>query len=509
MLLGLHGFRPAAWPAAILLFSLVFFALVLALPPPAQSHTTNQSKALQKAGLCQKRLLASPKAKKYRHQWEKCIRLYDRFLGQKGSLRAKQEGYFQSIRLHLGLAQYSGRGADLEKAARQVREFQRRYPKNRLSDRLEAELGRIRGHFPSHRSPAPAKVRDIRHWSHSDYTRVVFDLSSAVSYQDNRRFNPDLLVIDLKNTRLNEHTPQSFAVKDGVLHRIRTIQHTPDTVRALLELEGVSKHRIVFLSDPDRMVVDLFGRNGKTTKTLPPEREEVKRIVIDPGHGGKDPGALGRGGLAEKDVVLDIALRLRKLIEANLGKEVLMTREKDVFIPLKERTQFANEKGADLFISIHVNSAPTRRARGVEVYTLGQATDSGALATAARENSLSEESLKNLDGAVRSMLADLSVSRRLDQSLELAHATHRSLLKHAGSRYDLVGLGVKQAPFYVLMNAGMPSILAEVSFISHPVEGKRLASKTYREKIAFSLYRGIEAYLFKTHQTAKVGNLTP
>jgi N-acetylmuramoyl-L-alanine amidase len=184
-----------------------------------------------------------------------------------------------------------------------------------------------------------------------------------------------------------------------------------------------------------------------------------------------------------------------------------MTRDRDVYIPLEERTQLANGKRADLFISIHANASPNRKARGVEIYTLGQATDSSALATAARENSTQEEALKNLDGVIKMMLTDLSILRRFDYSLEFADTTRQAFVKNLGAAYDVTDLGVKQAPFYVLMNAGMPSILAEISFISNPVEEKRLASRSYKEKIAHSLFLGVREYILKNDQSARVQGL--
>jgi N-acetylmuramoyl-L-alanine amidase len=218
----------------------------------------------------------------------------------------------------------------------------------------------------------------------------------------------------------------------------------------------------------------------------------INTIVIDPGHGGKDPGAIGKSGLMEKDVVLDIALKLRNLLEKQLSKRVILTRESDVFIPLDERTLIANAKKADLFISIHTNSSPKKKTRGVEIYLVGQSTDRTAMATAARENSASERAMSDLEV----ILNDLLENTKIDESLELAHTTRRSFLKTVGAHYNhTVDLGVKRAPFYVLINANMPSILAEVAFISNPTEEQRLSNETYRQRIAEALFEGIRDYI--------------
>jgi N-acetylmuramoyl-L-alanine amidase len=213
-------------------------------------------------------------------------------------------------------------------------------------------------------------------------------------------------------------------------------------------------------------------------------------VVIDPGHGGKDPGAIGGKGLQEKEVVLDIGHRLRKLLEQQ-GHRVLMTRRGDTFISLDDRARIANREAADLYISIHANSNPKRNVEGVEIYLLGRATDAAARETAARENGGDEVQLNDLE----QIFNDMALDYRINHSISLAHQTRDAFVRTVGKRYRVVDLGVKRAPFYVLMKSSMPSILAEVSFISNPQEEARLRQRAYRQHVAEALYEGIRRYL--------------
>lgn len=219
---------------------------------------------------------------------------------------------------------------------------------------------------------------------------------------------------------------------------------------------------------------------------------EIKTIVIDPGHGGKDPGATSKSGLKEKEVVLDISRRLKKLIQKRLKKKVIMTRNRDIFIRLKKRTQIANENNADLFISVHVNSSPLRHTKGIEIYLLGRASDKGAIATAARENAASKEEAFDFQEMI---LNDLEREFMMNASLELAHFTNDAIVKNLISKYPTPALGVKKAPFFVLAHTNMPAILAEISFLSNRTEEKRLRSKSYRQRVAESLFKGVEGYI--------------
>jgi N-acetylmuramoyl-L-alanine amidase len=216
----------------------------------------------------------------------------------------------------------------------------------------------------------------------------------------------------------------------------------------------------------------------------------VSRIVIDPGHGGHDPGARVKG-LAEADLVLDVALRLERLLAAQPGVEVVLTRRTDVFIPLEERTAIANREDADLFLSIHANASRNRKASGVETYFLNFASNRDAEAVAARENAASGRAMHSLPDIVKA----ITLNNKLDESRDFATMVQRSMIERLRPAHKAVrDLGVKQAPFVVLIGAGMPSVLAEISFVTNPQEGRLLKSGNYRQRIAEALFQGIAAY---------------
>lgn len=218
---------------------------------------------------------------------------------------------------------------------------------------------------------------------------------------------------------------------------------------------------------------------------------KIRRVVLDPGHGGHDQGTAGKGGLKEKDLVLDIARRLGALIEKNLGAEVIYTRSDDRFIPLEQRTRIANQSRADLFLSIHANSSPARSVSGVETYYLSFTTSKTALETAARENASAESSVFEL----RDLLQKIALKEKVDESREFATAINSALYKvwYTPST-NVRNRGVKKAPFVVLIGANMPSILAEIGFLSNARDESQLRRSDLRQRIAEGLLRGIREY---------------
>jgi len=235
---------------------------------------------------------------------------------------------------------------------------------------------------------------------------------------------------------------------------------------------------------------------------------KINRIVIDAGHGGHDSGTLSTGGLEEKDVVLDVALRLGALLRQRLGAEVIYTRSDDTFIPLETRTAIANQAQADLFISIHANSSPDADARGVEVYYLNFTSSADALEVAARENASSDESIHQLSDLVKK----IALQDKINESREFASDVDESL--YAGLSQGNPGLkdrGVKKAPFVVLIGANMPSILAEISFLTNPDDARELREPQYRQRIAESLYRGVARYVSSLNgvRLAQAGSRPP
>ena len=221
-----------------------------------------------------------------------------------------------------------------------------------------------------------------------------------------------------------------------------------------------------------------------------PNVGKVQTVVLDPGHGGHDTGTIGSNGLLEKDLVLDVAKRLGKLLESRLGAEVVYTRQDDTFIPLETRTAIANRERADLFISIHANSSHDSDARGVETYYLNFTSSPEALEVAARENAVSEKSIHELQDLVKK----IALKEKIEESREFAANVQQSLFTTLAGR-GVRNRGVKKAPFIVLIGANMPSILAEISFVSNPTDAKRLKTSDYRQKIAEALYRGVAKYV--------------
>jgi N-acetylmuramoyl-L-alanine amidase len=216
----------------------------------------------------------------------------------------------------------------------------------------------------------------------------------------------------------------------------------------------------------------------------------VSRIVIDPGHGGQDPGAVGRG-ITEASLVLDVALRLEKLLAKVPAVEVILTRRTDEYLPLQERTAIANREGADLFLSIHANASNNTRARGVETYFLNFATNASAAAIAARENAASGQAM----GALPDYVKAIALTNKLAESRDFATFVQRAMIQRlTPANKDVKDLGVRQAPFVVLIGAAMPSVLAEISFVTNAQEAKLLRGTTYRQRIAEALFDAIRKY---------------
>jgi N-acetylmuramoyl-L-alanine amidase len=346
--------------------------------------------------------------------------------------------------------------------------------------------------------PGKIEVKNIRYWSTPDYIRVVIDLSEPVEFSKNRILNPDRLYFDLMNTMIAKEVKTILPVGDGILKVVRAGQFKPDIVRVVLDLEEIADYNAFVLDDPARFVIDVYGKE----KVKKPDTVIAKRrIVIDAGHGGHDPGAVGPRGLYEKDVVLDIALKLRKILSSDPLNEVFLTRETDVFIPLEERIVIANKKNADFFVSIHANASPGRQARGIETYLLNWTDNEEANKVAARENQISLKKMKVMNRKMQMddldiIKSDLLRQNKRDESIKLAHYIQKSMVSTLDNgNKDTLDLGVKQALFYVLFGARMPSVLVEVSFISNPEEEKLLSKDSYKKQIAEAIAEGLNKYI--------------
>lgn len=362
---------------------------------------------------------------------------------------------------------------------------------------------------PTVTSASLSRVTDIRHWSAQDYTRIVIDVNGQVDYSshllkpDPAIGKPPRLYIDLRNSVLDPTFVGAIPIGDGLLRKVRAGQYKPKVVRVVLDIESIEDHKIFSLSDPFRIVIDVTGESRK--RVLLPGKGKVpsltlaqqlglgvKKVVIDPGHGGKDPGAVGPSGVREKHVALAIAKKLQKKLREELKLEAILTRKSDIFLPLEERTALANTQKADLFVSIHTNAHKNRRVYGMSTYILNVATDAEAARLAAFENAVSAKHISDLE----KILNDLMLNSKINESSRLADAVQHGLLMRLPKNYSRVkDLGVKQAPFYVLIGARMPSIMVETSFITNKREEKRLASGSYQDAVAEGILAGIRSYI--------------
>ncbi len=380
-------------------------------------------------------------------------------------------------------------------------------------------------------------IRNIRVHRHKKYTRLVLDFDREIQPVPSEKHTDTQFQLELTNTRilkkaLAKSTASTFPIDVSIF---RT---TKGRLILSIPTQPWKRYKWYILQKPPRLVLDLYpapshkntvvkapkpstnitAKAPVATKTSPPlvivspPMASIAKndmiIVLDPGHGGKDPGALGRKGTREKDIVLIISNYLRDLLAQQTKATVFMTRESDVFVTLKDRATFANRHKADLFISIHINSHPKKSIKGLELYHFGEASDPRALEVAARENGTP---LKDNGPAWQFILADKLHDKKIEDSQEFAWTAKRSLVKYLRSFYKIKDHGVKTAPFFVLRMTTMPAILAEIAFISNPTEEKLLKSSTYQKRMAQGIFEGIKSYMrpLQTASAKKIKQITP
>jgi len=373
-------------------------------------------------------------------------------------------------------------------------------------------------------SSEPITITDIRTSFGRNNGRVVIELSRETGFEykqlpePNRRIYFDLYGVNLSGSRL---TTNAIAISNSYLKQIRLAQNSPSVTRVVLDFDSFRRYQVFTLPSPYRIVFDLYGAGSgpsylSAAGKVPGEKEptvegadrnhdgsysisrqlgaKINTIVIDPGHGGKDGGAKGVQGLREKDIVLDVAKRLKSLIEKEMPWiEVKLTRDDDSFIPLEQRTAMANSMEADLFFSIHANASRKRgRSSGIETYFMNFASDKEAEELAGKENAYSQLNQAKLTG----LLKQITLNNKKEESRELARFVQTNLYRNTKpvNRYAQ-NRGVRSAPFVVLIGANVPSVLVEISFIDHAVEGKLLLTGGYRDRIARGLLGGIKAYV--------------
>jgi N-acetylmuramoyl-L-alanine amidase/putative methionine-R-sulfoxide reductase with GAF domain len=348
------------------------------------------------------------------------------------------------------------------------------------------------------------EVTGIRHWSSADSSSVVIDLQDQVQYEAHRLSNPDRIYFDLHETRLPpELFGKSFDIGDSLVQRVRVAQPIPGVTRIVLETKGASNFSVSLEINPYRLVVELTKIGAKpeartrfnlftplqeSAKSAVPELHPLVpklRIVLDAGHGGWDLGTVGRRGLMEKDLALDIVRRAGKLLEHRLGADVIYTRTDDSYVALEKRTEIANLSQADVFLSVHANYSDYPSARGVETYY----TNTYSSMKARSEDEKTALELQNVDWTNVDIQHKVHESHRLAASVQ--HALYGTL---ARNNPGLPNRGVKKAQYFVLAGTTMPAVLAEISFVSSPTDEDNLQSASYRQQVAEALYQGLAHY---------------
>ena len=374
------------------------------------------------------------------------------------------------------------------------------------------------------------EIVNLRRYTHPNFTRVVLDIGKLREYTFGELRDPGRIYVDVLQAKLNPILQgQSYPVKADCVSQIRISQKTASTVRLVVDVDFslVQSYRVFHLFDPYRLVVDIYPHGATAApaqaqvpaekpprpgdKVQPAVKRQVdpndpnlngtslarqlglgvRTVVIDPGHGGPRPGTIGKSGLQEKEINLAIALALRKLLK-EAGIDAVLTRESDVDVGLDDRTVIANQKRADLFVSIHSNAHRDRKRGGVETFFLNVSPDPSVIELAAAENATSTKNI----GQMKSILEKIVQNSKIQESYDLAQAIQKNLVKALARDLPAVrDLGVKGGPFWVLIGGEMPSVLVEVSHLSNAKEEAKLKTAKYRDLAAQGIYDGIMEYI--------------
>ena len=366
-------------------------------------------------------------------------------------------------------------------------------------------------------NPNSALIKDLDYFTTSSWTRVILTLDKEATYiyktlaKNQAQKKPPRFYIDIKNSVLPKEFKKKIVSNNGIIKKLRIAQFNPQTTRLVIDLYTLTETKVFAtkLGKEHKIIIDILGNsespqlnaildelkqdNKKSSNINLAEAFglKVKRIIIDPGHGGKDPGAVGNKQYYEKKIVLKLALMLKKELKKALPKiDILLTRETDKFISLEKRTAFANSKKGDLFISLHCNALENTKVRGIETYYLSLTKNQTALNLAARENS---SSLKNISD-LQAILNDLINQTKVPESKKLAQIVQKNLIQELKKKYSPKSLGVKKAPFLVLVGSQMPSILVEVGFVTNKNERALLSRSSYLQKISQGITKGVVIY---------------
>jgi N-acetylmuramoyl-L-alanine amidase len=377
------------------------------------------------------------------------------------------------------------------------------------------------------------EIVNLRRFTHPNFTRVVLDIGKLREYTYGELHDPGRIYVDVLQAKLNPILQgQDYPVRADYISQVRIAQKTPSTVRLVIDVDfsRIQSYRVYHLPDPFRLVVDIYPTGGAQAPAPQPPaspavqappagnrvQQPVKRdvnpkdpnlnatslarqlglgvrtVVIDPGHGGADPGTIGRSGLQEKSINLGVALALKKLLKDKAGIDAVLTRESDIGVGLEDRTVIANQKRADLFISIHSNAHRDRKRGGVETFFLNVSLDPSVVELAAGENATSTKNI----GEMKSILEKIVQNSKVQESHNLAVSIQKNLVKSLAK--DLPGikdLGVKGGPFWVLIGGEMPSVLVEISHLSNAREEAKLKTAKYRDLAAEGIFNGIMEYI--------------
>jgi N-acetylmuramoyl-L-alanine amidase len=336
---------------------------------------------------------------------------------------------------------------------------------------------------------APA-LEELRHRSYPSFTRVVLETSAPVSFRVEGEDGRDARI---RVTGLVGEA-RTAAIRDGLVEEVRLERSRADALVRVVFDGAAGELRASTLADPHRLVLDFLRPGGTIERDPRAATTPLRTMVLDAGHGGHDPGATGPTGLTEKELVLDVTRRVAKLVSGQLGIKVLLSRDGDHFVPLRDRTSYANRAQADVFVSIHANAHREAASEGVETYFLSsEATDNAARQVAALENSVVQLEKPPAGGRsdlVKTILWDLAQSEFQEESSRLAEVVQDSMTR----TLRISSRGVKQAGFYVLGGAAMPAILIEIGFVTNPREERKLRDSRYRDEIARAIAAGLAEY---------------
>ncbi len=526
-----------------------------------KKSSASVSEQYHRAEACYRKLIDNPGHQKYRDRWLPCIDKFEAAYQADPADPWASASLYMAGFMYFELYKRSYARTDRQSAVKHFTHLVRQYPKSAYRAKAQRAIEAIKrdddllavieeekgsGSTPDQSDTPPAvdtgattvaarvrsgkllTVTGMRFWSNPNYTRLVIDLDGETTFtfnelrRDPSNKKPRRLYVDLDNARLEESLPRIIPIDDDLLLHARAGQYTPTSVRIVADMKSIQSYKVFSLRDPFRIVLDIRGgdkkqqaprvaRTDPKTEKIDPRKSTkdlarqlslgVRRIVVDPGHGGRDYGAPGYlKGVHEKNITLKIGKKLAAKLRKELGCEVILTRNSDRFLTLEERTAFANTKNADLFISIHTNANKDLRAYGISTYILNLASDDEARMVAAMENKTSTNNISDLETILFSLMHNTKIHESTRLAAYVQEATVKRLKQRGYSRVK--DIGVKQAPFYVLLGAQMPSILIETSFISNPRECRRLVNPKYQDRMVEGIVRGIKKYIKETSPTA-------